>query len=1839
VSVVTAGKVQLVIVPNLFYLGDREITEVDAGMVSDLFPESLGDCEREDVAAFYEGVGVPRHEWDSKLCDGGTLGFIVRPEGVGALGASIWAAIQTEAAVMAMWASISTAVGTLIATFLVGRVAMALLMPKDQEQVERGSTKSSVYSFSGVSNTRNEGLPLPLIFGEIRFGGTLINEYLRSGGIPEVSTLYQQISLGEGPIHSVSGIATDTPGAQPIGTEFGTIPASLQVDGNSAENFDDMFMWVRLGTNEQAVVPGFEATRVFISANLGLTALETTGTGNGGPTSGPDGAYIPGSWDDTTNDHVWTAHGVALDMGLTEIDSVILRLYFNRGLFEQNNTTGNLESSNYAFQVRYRELTSAGIPITTGGHTSDGWVRLPPVGPISTKSPQPFTLEVPTEFFDPQTWAPPVRGRCLKGEARATALESESGYTLFFWFKLPLGAIADASLSSITDLQVHSDGSLSIPDYSGFAPFNNGDRLHSAPGVVVAGVWNHITVSAWRWTDNTNGPLDVFLNAGSVIHISDQPGVQTPAWDTTVSHSIGDLAASPNTLFDQFTIYDEPLGAVAATIEFNGGLGREEHFPDGWGSQGDSRIFSAVTFNDTGGAQSPITNPRFTAWAPHSTSTSGSSTGVVPDSSVTPTNTHKRSRYRIEVLRTNVDSTSTRVSDDVTLAAALAVTNVELTYPNTPILALQVGATEQLNGSAPTTTSVVKGLLVPVWDGSSTTTPAISLEWSSNPAWIALGLLTNGRWGMGQTYLVQNCVSPSLIEWANYCDETVYSGSAQFNYDTPTGISEDVLFTTDPSDPDDRGVITFNIHKSSTGSALPLEWVVGRKLRAHGFPIPNVTDINQGALNSGTAGGYEIFGIQGATLGFDDYWLIKCYWDRLDEADPWTAGTYLSAAATIPTTATIELGESRHEFNGVFDQEQGAWDSVLEVCQVGRAIPIREGSKVRFKFQHPRTPAGLVTSANIVGGSFSVGYSNPRMKPNAVDITILDRAQQYNLVPITVLDPSIENVLNLSEVRKVSRNYLGITSAAQAERQARFELNINRLIQRGGSFTLGPSGLPFEAGDLVRLGADIMPRGDGGRALRASNPSTGYKIEMIAAPLDFTAWTASNVTVTANTVANPYGTATDADKVQDSGSSHGYVEATGTVSGSDLNAEWLSFGVYIKPGVISSNKSLVALILDGGTASYFCDWTTETIYASQFATLPEDMRSAHIQKLGTSGWYFVQVAGFHETKTSAAAAPIVRVFPASNTSGAGAATGIVELYNGRMSYGQWAAPGGPNISGRVVMIDRDITLADGAHKVYGRDFVDNAADGPLDSTLCPAGSYTTGDILITSSTMGTALQEESSWMVVKSGDELVVEIMTSTLMQNFTRECEWIEYQADIYNDTAEPTSTSGLLGLGSSGDGPRPGLDLAVNEDSPPGDTAILGAMDVLVRQAPGQYVTTIFIGLDYAQPTKRLISRTEIFWRVVGQNATDWTLAGGATGLDTNAIIQIPNAQPGQTIELTANSITQRGRRRKPGSSLRVQVPIRGLTAPPETPTDLTRKLSQRQAVYGYTVTGDDLLAVEVRRGGGWILGQLVTREAASQRAGTRSSEPTSNWAGSTTDAPTLLYAAQNAAGAYGVPATTTWSPTPDADSLPSDATAPDQAWESWESGGNGWESAVPAPGEPFIGPECEQATDGSLGYTAASTSVAWETVYTTQRDSGAALTLEQDRQPRAAFLEAWVDAEAVNHTTWDAATWEISDLLEDRWTWEGPRYTTPGETANPELVIEVRINIDGTTAGWGAWQEYKPGIYRIVDAQFRLRARRHDTGQNIIVSKLHTRITPPRLSLEETTPAQSLLHGETY
>ena len=1808
--------IQVVVVRDPFNLGEREVYEAEPATLLELVPD---DLRREHgVSALVNGVPVPFDDWGDTRCDHGTVGFVLLPEDVTLI-------------------TVLKAVALIFGAYALGRAALLLFGPS-RENPELGDRSSTLYNFDGIYSSRSEGIPMPLIFGKVRYGGNVVNEYIRSIGIPEVSTIYQQLSFGEGPIKSISGLEADTPAATPFGSELGeAVPPSIYINGNAADNYDSIEGWVRLGSNEQDVVPGFEAVRTGYPADFLLTAPTTTSSSNNSYAAG----YSFTSWYDTTNDAYWSSYGEAIDITALAVDSAVARLYFERGLFRQNSSTGSYDPSYYAYQIRYRELDALGSPIVTGGEYGDGWVRLPPRALTSAKSTEPFYLEAPLPFYDPQTYEHYTPGKALKGQVTAAVSgSSHDSASYLFWVNPTTAGDLLRQDDPVFGTDNHlitllSDGAVRYQsNYGSGSISDNIDFTTSA--TIPFGAWSHIALIL---SDDIDHVDQLWIN-GQLVNQWNSRHTGLIAGGTV--HQLGDFTNAPNNLFDQFVCYSADsnvagkLSGSQILAQYNGGVGTLAYVSGKSASGAATFDFDATQDDNAPGSR------KFADFTLTGTSTAGIEAGWITDPTQTLP-TAKRGRYRVEVVRINSDSENTNTYDDVKFVELQAVTENELVYPNSPILSIKAGATEQLSGSLPSISALIEGLLVPVWDGVSTVSPAISTEYSTNPAWICLGILTDKRWGLGATYAIEDCLSPSLYSWAEYCDEIVYAGSRQFTCGGQQNFVEDIFFDeniVDLSTGDTRGGMLVQIKESSSDTSLPPDWKVGAYLRLHGYVVPGApTDINNGLLGSSTAGGYEIYEINylvsGGGIG---YWQIAVYWDRLDETNPWTTNTWL--LSTVPTAtitgATLELGEKRHEFNGVFDREQSAWDAILEVAGVGRAIPIREGTKVRWKYQYPRTPVGVLTSASIVKDSFRISYTDGSQKANALDVTIADRDQDYELSPVTVLDPNITNAASLDEVRKESRNYIGITSRGQAQRQALFELNINRLLKRSGQFTLGAEGLPYEPGDLVRLGHDLIPRGTGGRVIRASYANAGYMTEMLSDNSAFNtgSWTSSaGLTVTANTASNPFGTATEADTLNDTNSAHNYIEQAGDTT--DLNTDWVSYGIWVKPGTAA--KSLFALILPGGTASYLVDWSTGTASEYATATMPEKRRAVHVQQFGGSGWWRVTVAAYH-VATDGGAAPIVRIFPASDVSGSSAAaTGTIEVWGCHLSYGRWAASGVGVAGTRTIALDRELKIASGAHKVYIRDFRENLGEGTIDATLCGAGTYRTGDLIVTTAGMGTFTQEDCSWLVCKSGDELVVEILSTKVNQDLTRECDWIEYNELIFEDTATAESDSNLLRFKGGDDDLPPLLEAGGNEDMLPGSTTITGLKDVWVRRGPGQYVATLYIGLEYDRPSKPFIARTEIFWRPKEGLEGGWQYAGSTTGLDTQATVTLPQGTTADTIEICAQSVTTKGRRRAPGTSLVYTVQLRGLTAPPETPTDVAAVIAENQAIYGYSVTGDDLLSVECRRGGGWILGQQVFREEARQRAGARRVGPTYDWAGSTLGSPVLRFAAMNSVGHYGVPTTLNFNPTVDGDTLPFDGTAPDQAWEDYDA--NGWEQAVPTPGSAFIGPEFEENADGELVYTAASTSLTWETAYTSQRDQGAILTLEQFRQPRRHFVEAWVEAYAENQETWADATWAYGDILYDRWTWEGPRSTVPAEPSNPELEIQFRVNRDGTSAGWGSWRDYTPSIYSFVDIQFRLRVRRHHANQNVRILKFHTRITPPRMSLEDQTPMREFILHEMF
>ena len=74
---ITAQTVQLVVILDPFALGSRDVSDIPAGMLADLVPDTLAG--RDDVVAYYEGERIEPSDWATTDCDGGTLGFVVVP--------------------------------------------------------------------------------------------------------------------------------------------------------------------------------------------------------------------------------------------------------------------------------------------------------------------------------------------------------------------------------------------------------------------------------------------------------------------------------------------------------------------------------------------------------------------------------------------------------------------------------------------------------------------------------------------------------------------------------------------------------------------------------------------------------------------------------------------------------------------------------------------------------------------------------------------------------------------------------------------------------------------------------------------------------------------------------------------------------------------------------------------------------------------------------------------------------------------------------------------------------------------------------------------------------------------------------------------------------------------------------------------------------------------------------------------------------------------------------------------------------------------------------------------------------------------------------------------------------------------------------------------------------------------------------------------------------------------------------------------------------------------------------------------------------------------------------
>ncbi|CAO3405258.1 TipJ family phage tail tip protein [Azospirillum palustre] len=142
-----------------------------------------------------------------------------------------------------------------------------------------------------------------------------------------------------------------------------------------------------------------------------------------------------------------------------------------------------------------------------------------------------------------------------------------------------------------------------------------------------------------------------------------------------------------------------------------------------------------------------------------------------------------RSPYDIRVTRVTDDPPRAAIQNSFSWSHYAEIVESKFGYDNSALVALTVKA-EQFGNSIPERAYDVKGLKIQVpsnydpetrtytgqWDGS------LKTAWSDNPAWVLYDLLTNRRYGLGQSISEAAVDRWSLYTIGVYCDQPVKSG-------------------------------------------------------------------------------------------------------------------------------------------------------------------------------------------------------------------------------------------------------------------------------------------------------------------------------------------------------------------------------------------------------------------------------------------------------------------------------------------------------------------------------------------------------------------------------------------------------------------------------------------------------------------------------------------------------------------------------------------------------------------------------------------------------------------------------------------------------------------------------------------------------------------------------------------------------------------------------------------------------------------------------------------------------------------------------------------------------
>lgn len=990
---------------------------------------------------------------------------------------------EVKLGVLLLNLAISAAVGIAI-----GFVSRALIgsPEKPTEPEDEGGT----YGWQGIRTAYGGfGLVAPLVYGSIAQGGVAIQESVRivqEGGKPR-SILTILLLLSTGPVKSVCGIEEDADFIEPSEVQ------GLKIQGNDAANYSGVTLYVRLGTNEQAVIPGFANSEIVYAVDL--------------PLDQEDPALGGGDW------------SKAARFRLTnEADRIRAIIGFPQGLYTLS-SGGAVLLASVQLSLRYRTTDTAGNP------TSDWQVSEQNPIVIAQALQSPFEVAIEQSMITPGTPAPIDAGIAVNtggqtylrvvnqtiagpqsdwspgSKIGSWGSKHEATFTWTVWipadetsFPDPLGRtwvggwlrfIADIDTASTSGSNWEGIGLRVLPGVtSGTVRLQAfvGRAASFLPGFTLTasqtrGGWAQVVLRL------RNGRQQLYVNG--TLRASNTAILQNSwTWPSSGRWTVGALDQFiattnplPDVIVDQVACWQRELQVSEIVALWNGGLPvpikpNNQHMPCLWPFEGDA-LNLAPWDNDlewahrTGGTPSPV----FT-------------NGVVLQTSSTTGGT--LALYEVEIKRNDTPSNSPQVRDEARWASVVGIASQAPNYGGCALLGLEIDATDQLNTSRPDVIALVEGQrLCPIYSESS---EAWYFGYSRNPAWVFAAVATDRVQGLGRFTELDDLDETALLGWAAHCDELVPDQRGRRDV-----VGMEVVQV-------EADVYVLDIYADVIP---PPHWVDGTQLRFFDWTVGTAPggawDVLIGLVLSAAAD----LPTQGPAFedSIDGVWRLRV---RLD-------GSYWSSAATTIANAeaqgfidfdglgwamAVEALEPRHTCDISFDKQgRGGWSALEDVCRSGRAVPARLGRRLTVRWDAPREPSMLFNSENIVAGSMRMQVAPAWNRANRATMEILDRDADWQRTPVARDHASLNTGPETAIVRQIDLRTVGITRRSHARRELTALLNATQLQRLGIQFEASIDAIFCVPGDRVLVEHPIGQWGWGGYVTDASSAENKLRID------------------------------------------------------------------------------------------------------------------------------------------------------------------------------------------------------------------------------------------------------------------------------------------------------------------------------------------------------------------------------------------------------------------------------------------------------------------------------------------------------------------------------------------------------------------------------------------------------------------------------------------------------------------------------------------------------------------------------------------------------------------------